>query len=137
MEGIAKYSNTGASPFARDMRYEIVMIDEMHAVAEFEASKPLTNYMDIMHGGASYTMADIFAGTVAGYHQRVVTASSEAKFLRPIYRGKIQGEAEILKIGKTQIQIEVRFLQKDKICFVALFDMAKIDDSRIESGQFK
>lgn len=137
MEGIAKYSNTGASPFARDMRYEIVMIDEMHAVAEFDGHELMTNYMDIMHGGASYTMADIFAGTVAGYHQRVVTANSEAKFLRPIYRGVINGEAEILKIGKTHIQIEVRFSQNGKLCFLALFNMAKIEDSRIETGQFK
>jgi uncharacterized protein (TIGR00369 family) len=104
-------------PLFRDLGYEFTDAGEGWAEITFTASPRTDNLYGIVHGGVWLVLADSAMGGALGTlvepDERVITAQSEFRWLRPLEGETIRARARVLRRGRTLSH-----------CTVELFDAA-------------
>ena len=104
-------------PLFRDLGYEFSDAGEGWAEITFTASPRTGNVYGIVHGGVWLVLADSAMGgalgTIVGPDDRVITAQSEFRWLRPLKGETIRARARVLRRGRALSH-----------CTVELFDAA-------------
>jgi uncharacterized protein (TIGR00369 family) len=94
-----------AVPLFGDLGFRFSGAGEGWAEIEFEASPKTHNLYGIVHGGVWLLLADSAMGgalaTVAAPDERVITAQSEFRWLRPLEGDAIRVRGEVLRRGRT------------------------------------
>ena len=92
-------------PLFRDLGYEFTDAGEGWAEVTFSASPRAHNVYGIVHGGVWLALADSAMGaalaTIVGPDDRVITAQSEFRWLRPLKGETIRARARVLRRGRT------------------------------------
>ncbi len=111
-------------PIFRDLGYEFTDAGEGWAEITFTNSPAAGNLYGIVHGGVWLVIADSAMGgalgTVVDPDERVITAQSEFRWLRPLKGETIRAHARVLRRGRTLSH-----------CTVELFDAS---DTQIGLG---
>jgi len=80
----------------------ITVLKTGYAEAELEINENVLNSVDVVQGGAVYTLCDLaFAGAVWSHGIQAVGLNSSISYLRPGRSGKIKAVATAIKQGKT------------------------------------
>jgi len=94
-----------AVPLFADLGYEFTAAGDGWAEITFNATPKTHNLYGIVHGGVWLVLADSAMGgalaTVATPEERVITAQSEFRWLRPLTGNRIRIRAEVLRRGRT------------------------------------
>ena len=94
-----------AVPLFADLGFHFTDAGDGWAEIHFEASPKTNNLYGIVHGGVWLLLADSAMGaalaTVAGPEERVITAQSEFRWLRPLTGDTIRIRGEVLRRGRT------------------------------------
>ncbi len=88
-----------------DLSYAFTDAGEGWAEITFRASEKSSNLYGIVHGGVWLLLADSAMGgalaTIAAPEERVITAQSEFRWLRPLRGETIRVRGEVLRRGRT------------------------------------
>ena len=88
-----------------DLDYAFTDAGDGWAEITFTASEKSHNLYGIVHGGVWLLLADSAMGgalaTIAAPKERVITAQSEFRWLRPLRGDSIRVRAEVLRRGRT------------------------------------
>jgi len=94
-----------AVPLFGDLGYQFTGAGEGWAEITFTASPAANNLYGIVHGGVWLVLADSAMGgalaTVAAADERILTAQSDFRWLRPLEGPTIRTHAEVLRRGRT------------------------------------
>lgn len=100
------------------MEIEITELEEDLCVGKMPFREEDRNHFGLLHGGVSYTLADIVTGTLAHVQTKeltVTTTAGELHYLRGIQdTDAIFCEARTIKKGRTLLRYEARIVDKDK-----------------------
>ncbi len=93
------------------------------------------NYIDIVHGGVTFTLMDIAAGKAAlslrEEGSTVVTQCADVHFLRPVRKGHICADARVVKSGrKTAFSVVDLLDEAGTVCAHGEFEIFYIDKKR-------
>ena len=101
-----------AVPLFGDLGYEFTDAGEGWAEITFTASPAANNLYGIVHGGVWLVLADSAMGgalaTVAAPDERILTAQSDFRWLRPLEGPTIRTRAQVLRRGRTLSHCEAR-----------------------------
>ena len=101
-----------AVPLFRDLGYEFIDAGDGWAEISFIASPASNNLYGIVHGGVWLVLADSAMGgalaTVATPDERIITAESNFRWLRPLDGPTIRTRATVLRRGRTLSHCEAR-----------------------------
>ena len=108
-----------AVPLFRDLGYRFTAAGEGWAEITFDVSPRTLNLYGIVHGGAWLFLADSAMGgalgTLARPDERVITAQSEFRWLRPLEGSTIRARARVLRRGRTLSQCAVELFDPDGV----------------------
>ncbi len=94
-----------AVPLFAELGYEFTSAGDGWAEITFSATAKTHNLYGIVHGGVWLILADSAMGgalaTVAASDERIITAQSEFRWLRPLNGDRIRIRAEVLRRGRT------------------------------------
>ena len=91
------------------------------AVAEMTVSEKHLNGVDIIHGGALFTLADFAFAAASNSHGRIAVAiDASIKFFKGVSSGKLIAKAKELNSGKTLSSYTVDIVD-DKDTKIAFF----------------
>lgn len=94
-----------AVPLFGDLGFHFTDAGDGWAEIHFQASPKTNNLYGIVHGGVWLLLADSAMGaalaTVAAPEERVITAQSEFRWLRPLRGDSIRIRGEVLRRGRT------------------------------------
>ena len=114
---IGKDFSKSASPVGRWLNGSIQEVEEGRLVVQFEVREEMTNPMGILHGGMSALIIDEIAGAAVYTLNRDTFFTSinlSLDFLRSVPLGnKITAEAEVIRAGKTIINVECRIRNEE------------------------
>jgi len=106
-----------AVPLFANLNYEFTDAGDGWAEITFTASDRVNNLYGIVHGGVWLVLADSAMGgalaTVAAPDERIITAQSDFRWIRPLEGPTIRAHARVLRRGRTLSH-----------CAVALYDDA-------------
>lgn len=78
---------------------------------ELEQTMDITNYMGALHGGITYTLADICAGiTLLSHGFKVTTIQGNMNYLKEGNRGPFIARSSILHKGRTTAVVNVEVI---------------------------
>ncbi len=101
-----------AVPLFGDLGYEFTDAGDGWAEITFTASPAANNLYGIVHGGVWLVLADSAMGgalaTVAAPDERILTAQSDFRWLRPLEGPTIRTRATVLRRGRTLSHCEAR-----------------------------
>ena len=101
-----------AVPLFGELGYEFTDAGEGWAEITFTASPAANNLYGIVHGGVWLVLADSAMGgalaTVAAPDERILTAQSDFRWLRPLEGPTIRTRAQVLRRGRTLSHCEAR-----------------------------
>jgi uncharacterized protein (TIGR00369 family) len=104
-------------PIAATLGIELVQAEPGHVVMEMEAGPHLANPMGTLHGGVLCDIADAAMGmsyaSLLAPGETFTTLELKINFLRPVWKGRIRADAQILKGGRTIGLVECRVLTAD------------------------
>lgn len=108
-----------AVPLFRDLGYRFTSAGEGWAEITFDVSARTLNLYGIVHGGAWLFLADSAMGgalgTVAKPGERVITAQSEFRWLRPLQGESIRARARVLRRGRSLSHCAVELFDADGV----------------------
>ncbi len=108
--------------FAKFNDIKLVSIGKGEAVAEMEILSKHLNGVDIIQGGALFTLADFAFAAASNSHGRIAVASNASiSFFRGISSGKLTAIAKEINSGKTlaTYSVDITDDQNNKIaCFM-------------------
>ncbi len=108
-----------AVPLFRDLGYRFTAAGEGWAEITFDVSPRTLNLYGIVHGGAWLFLADSAMGgalgTLARPDERVITAQSEFRWLRPLEGSTIRARARVLRRGRTLSHCAVELFDPDGV----------------------
>ncbi len=88
-----------------------------HATVEFEATERYANPMGTLHGGVLCDIADAAMGvaysTVAD-GESFATLELKINFLRPVWKGKLRAEANIVRAGRIVGLVECNIIDDQR-----------------------
>lgn len=106
-------------PLFESLGYRFTGAGEGWAEITFEASPRTNNVYGMTHGGAWLFLADSAMGgalgTVAGDDEKVITAQSEFRWLRPLRGRIIRARARVLRRGRTLSHCTVELFDADGV----------------------
>jgi uncharacterized protein (TIGR00369 family) len=101
-----------AVPLFGELGYEFTDAGEGWSEITFTASPAANNLYGIVHGGVWLVLADSAMGgalaTVAAIDERILTAQSDFRWLRPLDGPTIRTRAQVLRRGRTLSHCEAR-----------------------------
>jgi uncharacterized protein (TIGR00369 family) len=101
-----------AVPLFGELGYEFTGAGEGWSEITFTASPAANNLYGIVHGGVWLVLADSAMGgalaTVAAIDERILTAQSDFRWLRPLDGPTIRTRAQVLRRGRTLSHCEAR-----------------------------
>ena len=101
-----------AVPLFGDLGYEFTDAGEGWAEITFTASPAANNLYGIVHGGVWLVLADSAMGgalaTITAPDERILTAQSDFRWLRPLDGPTIRTRAQLLRRGRTLSHCEAR-----------------------------
>ncbi|MCP1103612.1 acyl-CoA thioesterase [Aequitasia blattaphilus] len=103
-------------PFAQDLGIKITDISEGSAKGEMEIQERHFNYVQSVHGGCLFSLADTIAGSaVASFGKRITTVSADMNYFAPMMgTGTLYAEAKVIKGGKTISVSEVNLYDQGR-----------------------
>jgi uncharacterized protein (TIGR00369 family) len=108
-----------AVPLFRDLGYRFTGAGEGWAEITFDATERTLSLYGIVHGGAYLFLADSAMGgalgTLAKPDERVITAQSEFRWLRPLEGMTIRARARVLRRGRTLSHCSVELFDPDGV----------------------
>jgi len=108
--------------FASYNEISLVSIGNGEAVAEMPVSEKHLNGVNIIQGGALFTLADFAFAAASNSHGRIAVASNASiTFFRGVSSGKLTATAKELNSGKTLAHYTVD-IQDEKGNKIALFN---------------
>lgn len=97
-----------ANAFMRHNRIQVTEVTDQRAVAVLEIGPESCNPYGCLHGGASFTMADVASGALARHDgRRYVTLSSHLEFIRSATSGRVTAQASLRHRGRSTCLIDV------------------------------
>ena len=95
------------------------------STATLQAAPHLNNTLNILHGGAAFTLADAATGMAAfssldkAAGEDCVTQDLHYRFLRPVVDGTVIAKGSVVRKGKRTIVVEAKMYAQDKLVGVA------------------
>ena len=131
LEKIKEYLNTrDRFCVANDMK--ITVLSEGYAEAEMPISENKLNGLDVVQGGAIYTLADFaFAGAsnANAENRRCIGSVSSINYLRPGTGSEIKAVAKMIHTGKRTCTCQVSvFNDQEKLIATATFQGFMLDN---------
>lgn len=85
--------------------FDVVEVEDGHAVMTLEAGPRLANPMGTLHGGVLCDVGDAamgvaFASTLAA-EESFTTLELDVKFLKPVWDGRLEATGSVIKRGRT------------------------------------
>ena len=97
-----------ANAFMNHNRIQVTEITDQRAVAVLEMGPVSCNPYGCLHGGASFTMADVAGAALARHDgRRYVTLSSHLEFVHAATSGRVTAEASLRHRGRSTCLIDV------------------------------
>jgi len=88
--------------FANHNDIRLISSGNGEAIAEMTVSEKHLNGVNIIHGGALFTLADFAFAAASNSHGRIAVASDASiKFFKGVSSGKLTAKAKELNSGKT------------------------------------
>ena len=102
------------NPFMQWNGIEVEELDVDHCICSMELRPEQTNPTGYAHGGVLFTIADVTASALARADGRnYSTLDSDVHFLRNVKKGRIIGEASIIRRGKTSVVVDTVIRAED------------------------
>lgn len=99
------------------MQWNGIVVEELdvdHCICSMELRPEQTNPNGYAHGGVLFTIADVTASALARADGRnYSTLDSDVHFLRNVKKGRITGEASIIRRGKTSVVVDTVIRAED------------------------
>ncbi len=99
------------------MQWNGIVVEELdvdHCICSMELRPEQTNPNGYAHGGVLFTIADVTASALARADGRnYSTLDSDVHFLRNVKKGRIIGEASIIRRGKTSVVVDTVIRAED------------------------
>lgn len=93
------------APFARFVGLRIVSVSRGRVVLEVEVRPHHHNPAGVVHGGALFTLLDTAMGatlrTVQPPGRPFAATEIHIRYLEPVVRGTVRGEARIVRLGRS------------------------------------
>ncbi|MEM8860423.1 MAG: hotdog fold thioesterase [Chloroflexota bacterium] len=95
------------------------------ATATLQVAPHLNNSINILHGGAAFTLADAATGMAAfsvldhASGEDCVTQDLHYRFLRPVVDGTVIAEGTVVRKGRNTIVVEAKMYVEDKLIGIA------------------
>lgn len=93
------------APIGKLLGFTIVRDDDGRAAIEFEATEAHANPMGTLHGGVLCDLADAAMGvayrSTLAPGESFTTLELKINFLRPVWKGKLRAEAQVVSAGNT------------------------------------
>ncbi len=120
MSSLKEFFNT-KDQLARHMGIEVLQAEEGYAVAQMELRSEHTNGLDMAHGGAIFTLADLaFAAASNARGRPAVAVNVNISFIKAVYSGLLRAEARETSLGNKLATYTVNvYDQAEDLC--ALF----------------
>ena len=118
LERIRKMIGSGKPimPMAQLLGFSVTSVDPGEAVIEIEISENLANTMGTLHGGVFCTIADTAMGvafaTMLEEGEALTTLELKINYLKPVWKGKLQAKARVVKRGKMTGLVECDVLDE-------------------------
>jgi len=107
--------------FANHNNIRLISFGNGEAVAELTVSEMHLNGVDIIHGGALFTLADFAFAAASNSHGRIAVASNASiNFFKGVSSGKLTAKAKELNSGKTLSTYTVE-IADEKNSIIAFF----------------
>lgn len=102
------------NPFMQWNGIVVEALDVDHCICSMELRPEQTNPNGYAHGGVLFTIADVTASALARADGRnYSTLDSDVHFLRNVKKGRIIGEASIIRRGKTSVVVDTVIRAED------------------------
>lgn len=99
------------------MQWNGIVVEELdvdHCICSMELRPEQTNPNGYAHGGVLFTIADVTASALARADGRnYSTLDSDVHFLRNVKKGRITGEASIIRRGTTTVVVDTVIRAED------------------------
>lgn len=99
------------------MQWNGIVVEELdvdHCICSMELRPEQTNPNGYAHGGVLFTIADVTASALARADGRnYSTLDSDVHFLRNVKKGRITGEASIIRRGTTSVVVDTVIRAED------------------------
>ena len=99
------------------MQWNGIVVEELdvdHCICSMELSPEQTNPNGYAHGAVLFTISDVTASALARADGRTYsTLDSDVHFLRNVKKGRIIGEASIIRRGKTSVVVDTVIRAED------------------------
>ena len=99
------------------MQWNGIVVEELdvdHCICSMELRPEQTNPNGYAHGGVLFTIADVTASALARADGRnYSTLDSDVHFLRNVKKGRIIGEASIIRRGTTSVVVDTVIRAED------------------------
>lgn len=100
--------------FAETNQIKLVSIGKGEAIAEMEVAENHLNGVNIIQGGALFTLADFAFAAASNSHGRIAVASNASiSFFKGISAGKLTAKATEVSSGKTLATYSVEITSDD------------------------
>jgi acyl-CoA thioesterase len=110
-ELIERFNETNRSHFGGHLGYRLVDVRHGWARLEVESRTELLNPAGVMHGGASFGLADSAVAaallTIYGPGFALLTIEMKINYLEPIVSGTVVAEASVLRSSRRSAYAEV------------------------------
>ena len=102
------------NPFMQWNGIVVEALDVDHCICSMELRPEQTNPNGYAHGGVLFTIADVTASALARADGRnYSTLDSDVHFLRNVKKGRITGEASIIRRGTTTVVVDTVIRAED------------------------
>ena len=102
------------NPFMQWNGIVVEALDVDHCICSMELRPEQTNPNGYAHGGVLFTIADVTASALARADGRnYSTLDSDVHFLRNVKKGRITGEASIIRRGTTSVVVDTVIRAED------------------------
>ncbi len=103
--------------YTRLLGIELVELGRGVAVFALELREELTRHEGLMHGGAIASLLDTASAfavmTLLDPDQRTVTVDMTVNFLRPVFDGRIEAHAKVLRAGRRLATLSVEAMDQN------------------------
>ena len=108
---IIQFFNIDNPYFPGTMGYKIVDLRQGYSRLEVEGRPELNNPAGVMHGGASFGLADTAVAvaliSIYGPNMALLTIEMKINYLEPIFEGTVTAEAYVVRSSKSSAYAEV------------------------------
>lgn len=114
--------------FASQFDLELLKYTDQEVHALWRVQEKDLNPAGIVHGGASFSVADGMCATLGFPILHVLTKSVHFYYNRPLVLGEVDIHCRFSKKGSFTSLMEAELIQDGKLCMKGFFDMAKMKE---------